>query len=77
MSDNLALRMTIDVCVFAETKGETLAKVYLLRDGGPKEPARRQHHTFGVGEQVARKVMEAIKRGDIEIDDIRDIEDHT
>ena len=68
MSDNLYVRMTIDVAVFEGTKGRGLMEAIIESEGTA---------TLGIGETLSRKVMEAIKRGDIEIDDIRDIEDHT
>lgn len=58
------LRMTVDVAVFA--KGQKIA-AYLVKNGGP----------FGVGERAARMFTEAIRDGHIEIDDVRDVEDHT
>jgi len=58
------LRMTIDVAVFEG--GEKIA-AYLVKEGGP----------LGVGERKAREFMAAIADGDIEIDEVRDVEDHT
>ncbi len=58
------LRMTIDVAVF---DGAQKIANYLVKEGG----------TFGVGERAARVFMEAIKDGKIEIDEVRDVENHT
>ena len=58
------LRMTIDVAVF---DGAQKVARYLVKEGG----------SLGVGERAARIFMEAIKDGDIEIDEVRDVEDHT
>ena len=65
---NQYIRMTVDVCVFEDTKGARLMKKIVGAEG----PA-----PLGIGERSARDVMDAIKSGDIEIDDIRDIEDHS
>lgn len=67
MGGNMAIRMTIDVCVFEDTRAETLMKRVIKAEGTA---------TFGIGERLAREVMERIIAGDIEIDDIRDIEVH-
>ena len=76
------LRMTIDVAVF--DRGQKVARE-LLNDGGEGSivptadglDSFRRHHTFGTGERLARRFMEAISFGYIEIDDVRDVEDHT
>lgn len=67
MSDNQYIRMTVDVCVFEDTRGAQLMKALIKSEGKA---------TFGVGERKAREVFEAIRSGDIEIDDVRDIEVH-
>jgi hypothetical protein len=57
------LRMTIDVCVFEDTK--TIKEV--VKEGAGE---------IGVGERLAREFTEAIINGTAEIDDIRDVEVH-
>ncbi len=76
------LRMTIDVAVFEGgdrvfselTKKSERSSV---PTGDGKSDVRFRYHTWGTGEQLARRFMERVKSGDIEIDDIRDVEDHT
>ena len=84
MSEDIKyLRMTVDVAVFA--RGQRVAKE-LLSDGSDRavmtaaEATGKEKHRFhpwGTGEQLARRFMAAIISGDIEIDDVRDVEDHT
>lgn len=84
MTDEIKyLRMTIDVAVFSG--GQRVAKE-LLNDGSDtstvptedgKDVAVRRFHTFGTGERLARRFMDKIASGDIEIDEVRDVEDHT
>lgn len=81
---NQYLRMTIDVCVFEDTPGERVAKELTKSSEGSIVPtedgkgvAVKRFYTFGTGEQLARRFMDSIKKGDIEIDEIRDVEDHT
>lgn len=63
------LRMTIDVCVFAEDSRAALRVAReVVREG--------ENNSLGVGEQLARKFMQSIIDGKIEIDDIRDVEVH-
>lgn len=66
MADPKYLRMTIDVACFEGS--ERIAKA-LLREG--------KGEFVGVGERMARDFMDKIKDGSIEIDDVRDVEDHT
>jgi len=68
MSDHIYLRMTIDVCLFTEDDStlKGMAKT-LVREG----------KSLGVGERVARDFMDKIKRGVIEIDEIRDVVNHS
>lgn len=59
------LRMTIDVCVFEDAK-EFGRK--LVKEG---------KGSWGTGERIARELMKNIEAGVIEIDEVRDVEDHT
>lgn len=58
------LRMTIDVVVFEG--GEKVATKVAIEGKGPA----------GTGERLARRFMEEIIDGNVEIDDIRDVEVH-
>jgi len=64
------LRMTIDVCVFAEDSPSALRVAKEVYKEG-------KDNGFGIGEQLSRKFMQSIIDGRVEIDDIRDVEDHT
>ena len=75
------LRMTVDVALF---DGEESIYKELTRsseksrqaDGDGKGEIVERFYTFGTGEHLARRFMERIQRGGIEIDEIASIEEH-
>jgi hypothetical protein len=77
------LRMTIDVAIFdgARAIARTLVSdregVETVPTEDGKAVATQRFYPFGTGERLARQVMAKIASGDIEIDEIRDVEDHT
>lgn len=83
MSEHRYLRMTIDVTVF---EGGQRVADKLLKDGSDRPvmtaaqatgKEKHRYHQWGTGGTLARQVVAKIASGDIEIDEIRDVEDHT
>lgn len=68
MSENVFLRMTVDVCVFTEDnpKAARLAKRLV------KEASSSTYD-----ERLGRELFDEIREGHIEIDAVSNVEDHT